>query len=77
MNDAQFGRIFLAGLLAPFLFPPHAMAEVDCATLPHWVDPANLKLPEPTALLPAVNKYSLAPDIDDVAEEFRKYNMLQ
>ena len=36
MHNARFGRIFLAGLLAPFLFPLHALAEVDCATLPHW-----------------------------------------
>ncbi|WP_111720904.1 helix-turn-helix domain-containing protein [Homoserinimonas sp. OAct 916] len=48
----------------------------DKLPLPHWIDPVNLKLPEPTALLPAVNRYGLAPDVDDVAEEFRKYNVL-
>jgi hypothetical protein len=37
MHNARFGRISLAGLLVPFLFPFHALAEVDCATLPHWV----------------------------------------
>ena len=37
MYNARFGRIFLTGLLALFLCPLHALAEVDCATLPHWV----------------------------------------
>ncbi|MEO9061119.1 MAG: EndoU domain-containing protein [Nitrosospira sp.] len=37
MHNARFGRTFLAGLLAPFLFPLHALAEVGCATLPRWV----------------------------------------
>ena len=37
MHNAPFGRFVLAALLAAFLFPLHALAGVDCATLPHWV----------------------------------------
>lgn len=30
-------EIFLAYLFTLFLFPLHALAEVNCSTLPHWV----------------------------------------
>lgn len=41
MYDKQLKKSSLAGLLILFLFPLSASADVDCATLPHWITLKN------------------------------------
>lgn len=41
MYDIQLKKSFLAELSILFLFPLSALADIDCATLPHWVTLKN------------------------------------
>lgn len=44
--------------------------------LPRWVTSEKRVLPRPTALVTALSEYNLPPEVENVAEEFLRHNVL-
>ncbi|EPR76012.1 hypothetical protein ADILRU_1673 [Leifsonia rubra CMS 76R] len=48
----------------------------DNLPLPQWVTSEKRVLPRPTALVTAVSEYNLPPEVENVADEFLRHNVL-